>query len=102
MQSFDWDPNKERRNVQKHDIDFLTALELWSGNYLELETRPGNDPSRHLVIGDIGGWAWTAVITYRGDTIRIISVRRARDYEREALYEHRRGEHRDGRDGGGN
>lgn len=90
MESFDWDPIKERKNVEKHGIDFLTALELWSGEHLEVETYPGNDPSRHLVIGEIGGWAWTAVITHRGDTIRIISVRRARDYEREALHEHRK------------
>ena len=41
MAKFDWDPNKERGNVEKHGIDFLTALELWSGDYLELETRPG-------------------------------------------------------------
>ena len=101
MQGYDWDPNKERINVQKHGIDFLTALELWSGDYLELETYPGNDTNRHLVIGDVGGWVWTAVITYRGDTIRIISVRRARGYEREALHEYRRSRQGDGGDGGG-
>ncbi len=101
MAQFDWDPNKERRNVEKHGIDFLTALELWSGDYLELETRPGNDASRNLVIGEIGGWIWTAVVTHRGDTIRIISVRRARDYEREALHEYRKRRHGDGCDGGG-
>ena len=101
MAQFDWDPNKERRNVEKHGIDFLTALELWSGDYLELETHPGNDASRNLVIGEIGGWVWTAVITHRGDTIRIISVRRARGYEREALYEYRKRWHSDGCNGRG-
>ena len=101
MAQFDWDPNKERRNVEKHGIDFLTALELWSGDYLELETHPGNAASRNLVIGEIGGWVWTAVITHRGDTIRIISVRRARDYEREALYEYRKRWHSDGCNGRG-
>ena len=101
MAQFDWDPNKERRNVEKHGIDFLTALELWSGDYLELETHPGNDASRNLVIGEIGGWVWTAVITHRGDTICIISVRRARDYEREALYEYRKRWHSDGCNGRG-
>lgn len=101
MATFDWDPNKERSNVEKHGIDFLTALELWSGDHLELETRPGNDDSRNLVIGEVGGWTWTAVITHRGDTIRIISVRRARDYEREALSEYRKRRHGDRGDGGG-
>lgn len=101
MAKFDWDPNKERSNVEKHGIDFLTALELWSGDYLELETSPGNDDSRNLVIGEVGGWVWTAVITHRGGTIRIISVRRARDYEREALNEYRKRRHGDGSDGGG-
>jgi uncharacterized protein len=41
---------------------------------------------RYLVIGKIKDTLWSAVITYRGEQIRIISVRRSREEERE-LYE---------------
>lgn len=94
MAEYEWDPHKNEINVRKHGIDFQTALDLWSGVYIELETKPGNDPCRWLVIGEIAGWCWTAVITRRGPVIRIISVRRSRDYEREALDEHKRGQKR--------
>jgi hypothetical protein len=44
------------------------------------------DEPRFLVIGVIGGKHSSAVITYRGRCIRIISVRRARR-EEVAIYE---------------
>jgi len=48
------------------------------------------DEPRFLVIGKINGKHWSAVITYRGENIRIISARRSRDeeidlYENESL-----------------
>ena len=39
-----------------------------------------------MVIGRIGGKHWSAIVTPRGDNIRIISVRRSRT-EEVALYE---------------
>jgi uncharacterized DUF497 family protein len=36
------------------------------------------------VIGQIAGKHWSAVVTYRGETIRLISVRRSRAREVEA------------------
>jgi uncharacterized DUF497 family protein len=44
------------------------------------------DESRFLVIGQIEGKHWSAVITYRGSNVRLISVRRART-EEVAFYE---------------
>lgn len=44
------------------------------------------DESRYLVIGLIDGKHWSAVITYRGANVRLISVRRART-EEVVLYE---------------
>jgi uncharacterized DUF497 family protein len=34
--------------------------------------------TRFMMIGRIGSRHWTAVITYRGDNVRLISVRRSR------------------------
>jgi hypothetical protein len=39
------------------------------------------DEPRFLVVGTIDGKHWSAVVTYRGDRIRIISVRRSREVE---------------------
>ena len=47
---------------------------------LEAPTRNEDEP-RFLVIGKIEGQYWTAVCTYRGENIRIISVRQARRKE---------------------
>ncbi|MBI5630767.1 MAG: BrnT family toxin [Elusimicrobia bacterium] len=44
------------------------------------------DEARVLFVGRIGGKHWSAISTYRGARVRIISVRRSRDQERE-LYE---------------
>ena len=37
-----------------------------------------------MVIGLIDGKHWSAVITYRGETVRLISVRRSRSSEVQA------------------
>lgn len=75
---FEWDPEKDRRNLEKHGIDFAHARALWRGPVLEKLTKSGNDKERYAVFGTIDGLHWTAIVTYRGEKIRIISVRRSR------------------------
>ena len=73
-------------NQAKHGIDFLDAQALWSDPaLLEIPARTTDEP-RILVIGRIHRKHWSAVITYRGQTIRLISVRRSR-LEEVQLYE---------------
>jgi uncharacterized protein len=52
---------------------------------IEIPARTQDEP-RFAVIGIIGAQHWSAVITYREDRIRIISVRRSRE-EEVMLYE---------------
>jgi uncharacterized protein len=80
---FDFDPAKSTTNKAKHGIDFVEAQALWLDvDRLELPARPMNEP-RALVIGRIGQTMWTATVTYRyEETIRLISVRRARENEK--------------------
>jgi uncharacterized DUF497 family protein len=52
---------------------------------MEIPAKTDDEP-RYLVIGLIDGTHWSAVITYRGANIRLISVRRARK-EEVVLYE---------------
>lgn len=84
---FEFDATKSRANQLKHGIDFNKAQELWNDyNYIELPARTQGEP-RWLVIGRISGVHYSAVITYRGDRIRLISVRRARREEVEVYEE---------------
>ncbi len=83
---FEFDPNKSKSNKDKHGIDFEEAKALWEDpSLLEIEARVTGE-SRFLVIGKIAGKHWSAVVTYRGKKVRIISARRSRKEEVE-LYE---------------
>jgi uncharacterized protein len=83
---FEFDEAKSRSNLAKHGIDFREARDLWLDERLvEIPARTEGE-SRYVVIGRIGGKHWSAVVTYRTGTIRIISVRRARP-EEVAIYE---------------
>ena len=83
---FEFDSQKSESNKVKHGIDFNEAQELWDdADLIEIPVRISDEP-RYLVIGKISGKHWSGVITYRGEKIRIISVRRSRKEEVE-IYE---------------
>mgnify|MGYP003433158955 CR=1 FL=1 len=83
---FEFDPKKSDSNKQKHGLDFYEARALWDDpDLIEIPVQTIDEP-RYLVIGTIEGKHWSGVITYRGDKIRIISVRRSRKEEVE-IYE---------------
>ncbi|MNQ55687.1 hypothetical protein D3C85_697860 [compost metagenome] len=86
MLTFNYDEAKSQSNQVKHGIDFIVAQQLWKDpDLLEIPARTQDEP-RYLVIGRIAEKHWSAVITYRQEHIRIISVRRSRT-EEIALYE---------------
>lgn len=79
MLSFEYDENKSKQNLVKHGIDFDVAQLLWDDpSMLEIPSKKETNEIRFLVIGTVNQKHWSAVITYRGKNIRIISVRRSR------------------------
>ena len=69
--------------MQKHGISFNDAKGLWN-DPLKIEIQTSfPDEDRWILIAELNGKVWTAVFTIRNDSIRIISVRSAR--EKEAL-----------------
>lgn len=79
---FEFDEKKSVVNKQKHGINFYEAQALWDDlDLLEIPAKTVQDEGRCLVIGKIGRKHWSAVITYRDDSIRIISARRSREKE---------------------
>ena len=82
----EFDEQKSNANTKKHGIDFVEAQAIWDDpDVIEIPARTKDEP-RYLVIGDKDGKCWSAVVTYRGNKIRIISVRRSRPEEVE-IYE---------------
>lgn len=78
---FEYDPDKSAENKRKHGIDFEEAQALWADFALvEIPARVTDEP-RWVMIGKIRQKHWSAVITRRGDNVRIISVRRSREEE---------------------
>jgi hypothetical protein len=78
---FEFDADKSQSNKQKHGIDFYEAQTFWDDpDLIEIPVKT-SDESRFLVIGKVAEKHWSGVITYRGENIRIISVRRSREEE---------------------
>jgi uncharacterized DUF497 family protein len=81
MISFEFDEQKSKSNRSKHGIDFVSAQRLWlDPNMLEIPVETADEP-RFLIVGVIERKHWSAIITYRVENIRIISVRRSRNEE---------------------
>jgi hypothetical protein len=96
---FEFAPEKSAANKAKHGLDFEEARAIWNDpNRLTVPSAYPGEP-RQLVIGRIGENNWTAVITWRGNRIRLISVRRSRHNEKE-LYENKQQAAAETNDGG--
>jgi len=78
---FEWDEKMSDINLSKHGIDFNTATELWDDEErIQIQTAFPIE-NRRILIGKIGEKIWAAIYTRRNNSIRIISVRRARKKE---------------------
>lgn len=111
-QSFEWDPNKNLKNIDKHGLKFehafnvlldpshlqmVSPTESWedtSDEYLEsigVEKNEGNsDPVRGTITGQIGDKLFTFAYTFRHEIgllkYRVFSFRRASEEEERAYY----------------
>ena len=86
MSDFEFDQAKSLANLNKHGVDFIDAQTIWQDpNLIEIKANSEDEP-RSLVIGKLKGKHWSAIITFRETSIRIISVRRSRNSE-EVIYE---------------
>jgi hypothetical protein len=84
---FEFDSAKSAANREKHGIDFLGAQAIWRDEqHLVTPARSLTEP-RFQILGLIDGKLWSVFVTYRGEKIRLISVRRARPEEEKRYYE---------------
>ncbi len=81
MHLFEFDKNKSLTNFEKHKIDFMEAQKIWTDpSMIQIKTKCESE-ERYLIIGIIGKKYWSAIVTYRNNNIRLISVRRSRKTE---------------------
>ncbi len=78
----EWDEKKRLSNLAKHRLDFADVLTLLSGpNATESASIVGGE-ERLASTGMLDDVFVTAIYTWRGSKVRVISFRRARDGER--------------------
>jgi uncharacterized protein len=87
IRTFEWDERKRESNLRNHDIDFHDAQRVIDGpTFIRQSDRKSE--TRYLVYGFLDQTEVVIICTFRGDSCRIISARRARRDERKK-YHHR-------------
>lgn len=86
---FEWDENKNKANLKKHDISFEVASEIFQSLTLtsEISTHEYGE-QRHISIGIVEDIVITVIHTKRGEKTRIISARKASKKERNIYHDH--------------
>jgi uncharacterized DUF497 family protein len=82
MPEFEWDERKRFTNAEKHTLDFLDAKPLFDGRNVVTSASHRSKEERFTTTGEIDGRFYTVIWTWRGELIRLISFRRARNAEK--------------------
>jgi uncharacterized DUF497 family protein len=86
--AYEWDPRKASANLRKHKIDFADAVVVLEDEYaLTVKVYEAGE-ERFVSVGmDMLGRILVVVYTWRGDSIRLISARKATREERRQYQE---------------
>jgi uncharacterized protein len=80
---FVFDVRKAQKVLDERGIDLRDMVPIFLGNRIE-QRSDQNGEERWLTVGELNGKCFAVVYTRRGDTIRIITARRARSNEERA------------------
>jgi len=79
---YEWDNHKKIANKIKHGVDFESASDFeWDSALEALDTRETYGEERWIAIGLISKRLHVLIYTFRGNNIRLISLRKANDRE---------------------
>jgi len=79
---FEWDEAKRAANLAKHSVDFAEAEEFdWESAVIDRDRRRDYGEDRFRAIGFIGERLHVLIYTERGQSTRVISLRKANDKE---------------------
>jgi uncharacterized DUF497 family protein len=83
----EWDQAKRQTNILKHGIDFVDAIEIFVGRFIETEDRRRDyGERRYRAVGQLGDHIIQVAYTWRSGRSRIISARRAGRNDRRAYH----------------
>lgn len=87
---FDYDPDKDAANRIKHGVPLIFGARVFEDEDVAIvpTVRIGDEEERFKAIGMVGEKLWAAIHVWRGEVVRLISVRRSnareqRDYHRD-------------------
>lgn len=77
--AFEWDDEKAESNLRDHGLSFEGALPVFLDPWrLEVEDdREDYGEARYYTIGMVNGIVLAVVFTWRGESVRLISARKA-------------------------
>jgi len=78
---FEWDERKRAQIIQDRALDFVSVYRFFDGRPAVHQPSPRNKEERWKTTAEIEGAFFTVVWTRRGETIRVISMRRAHEQE---------------------
>ncbi|MCU0569004.1 MAG: BrnT family toxin [Oculatellaceae cyanobacterium Prado106] len=85
---YEWDEEKRLTNLRKHGIDFTDVPVLFDGDILTVEDdRYRYGEQRFVTFGLLQGRVVAVVHTERENCTRIISARKATNYEQRVYFE---------------
>ena len=85
--TYQWDPNKARSNMRKHRVQFSDAVAVFEDeSAITVEDEHENEERFATIGSDTLGGILVVVYTWRDESIRIISARKATARERK-IYE---------------
>ena len=84
-------PTKADQNLRKHGVSFMAAARVFADmQRIERDNvRENYGEERFITVGEVNAEVLTVVYTMRGESIRIISARRASKTENEHYYGNR-------------
>lgn len=83
---FEWDERKREATRMERALDFADAPLFFDGRPVIVLPSPRHDEERWKTIAKIEGAFYVLVWTWRGDVVRVISMRRAHDDEENAYH----------------
>ncbi len=85
---FEWDDAKAAANLKKHQVSFTTAARVFDDPDLYIVADHGHyDEQRFIAIGMVDARLIATIYTERGETVRIISARKATKHEQSTYYQ---------------
>lgn len=83
---FEWDEDKRLRNIEKNALDFFDAPDVLDGPCLYRPARTVEGEPRSMAIGLLDDVCVSIIYTMRSSVLRVISMRKAREGERQHYY----------------